>query len=95
MTGPPRPPAPVPLRTCWPRDSSRSGIPLGGQYRTVPRYTIDCREYCNDCSLSVQADTQDEVMAVALPHAIQVHGFTDSFETRDALREMMRPMVVA
>jgi predicted small metal-binding protein len=55
------------------------------------RKVIDCRDFPSDkeCSLTI-AGNEDEVMAVAVYHAMTAHGHTDSPALRSGLREMMK-----
>jgi uncharacterized protein DUF1059 len=56
------------------------------------RVVADCRLFPSDanCSLTI-AGTEDEVLAVAVRHAVSEHGHTDSPELRQQLRGMLRP----
>lgn len=54
------------------------------------RYSIDCREFPSDnnCSLTI-AGTEDEVLLVAVDHAVASHGHARSPELREMLRGAM------
>jgi predicted small metal-binding protein len=48
------------------------------------RKYIDCREFPSDmkCSVTIAADTDKELLEVAVQHACSVHGHKDSPELR-------------
>jgi hypothetical protein len=52
----------------------------------------DCRLFPSEknCSLTI-AGTEEEVLAVAIRHAVSEHGHADSPELRQQLRGMLRP----
>jgi predicted small metal-binding protein len=51
------------------------------------RKMIDCRRMPSErnCSLTISG-TEEEVLAIAVRHAVQEHGHTDSPELREKLR---------
>jgi Protein of unknown function (DUF1059) len=55
------------------------------------RKFVDCREYPSEknCSLKISG-TPDEVLAVAVQHAVASHGHKDSPELRESLRGALR-----
>jgi len=55
------------------------------------RKVIDCRDMPSDkdCTLTISG-REDEVMDVAVYHAMTAHGHSDSQELRQGLREMMK-----
>jgi predicted small metal-binding protein len=55
------------------------------------RKVIDCRDFPSEkeCSLSISG-SEDEVMAVAVYHAMTAHGHPDSPDLRSGLRDMMK-----
>jgi predicted small metal-binding protein len=59
----------------------------GGQKRKV----IDCRMYPSEknCSLKISG-TEEEVLNIAVRHAVQEHGHQDSQELRQQLKEMLK-----
>lgn len=63
----------------------------------MPRKFIDCREYASEkkCTVAISADTEDEILAVIVPHAVAVHGHKDTPEARKQLREMIKTGVPA
>jgi len=54
----------------------------------MTRKYIDCREYpsATNCTVAVSADTDDELLAAAVQHAVAVHGHEDTPELRTWLR---------
>ena len=59
----------------------------GGQKRKV----IDCRMYPSEknCTLKISG-TEDEVLNVAVRHAVQEHGHQNSAELRQQLKGMLQ-----
>ncbi|MBD3609853.1 MAG: DUF1059 domain-containing protein [Gammaproteobacteria bacterium] len=53
----------------------------------MSRYSIDCRETPSEqnCTVSIAADAEDELLEAAVQHAITVHGHTDSPELRQEM----------
>ena len=53
------------------------------------RKFIDCREFPSEskCSVTIAADTENELLDVAVQHAVSVHGHEDTPEFRQQLRE--------
>lgn len=57
----------------------------------MARKYIDCREYPEaKCSVTIFADTEDELLEAAMQHAITVHGYKDTPEVREQLRKSFR-----
>lgn len=58
----------------------------------MTRKYIDCREYPSDikCSVAISADSDDELLEVAVQHACAVHGYKDSAELRGEIRRMFK-----
>jgi predicted small metal-binding protein len=56
------------------------------------RKYIDCREFPSEshCSIAISADTEEELLTIAVQHAIASHGYTDSPELRTELRKLFR-----
>ena len=54
------------------------------------RVMIDCRNTPsqNNCSLCISG-TEEEVMAVAVPHAVHAHGHKDTAELREMIRNAL------
>ena len=58
----------------------------------MERYYLDCRDYPSEvkCSVAVSADTKEELVDVAMQHAVKVHGFKDTPENRENLIKMFK-----
>ena len=58
----------------------------------MSRRYIDCREFPSqsNCTVAISADSENELIAAAAQHAVQVHGHEDSPELRAQLREAVR-----
>jgi len=56
-----------------------------------PRKVIDCRLFPSDrnCTLAIWG-TEDEVLEVAVQHAVASHGHENSPELREKLRSLLR-----
>ena len=56
------------------------------------RKFIDCRDYPTDikCSLTLTADTEEELLDAALQHGIAVHGYQNTPSLRDELRKGLK-----
>jgi predicted small metal-binding protein len=57
----------------------------------MTRKYIDCREVPSDvkCSITIEADREDELIEAAAQHAVAVHGHADTPELRAQLRKSM------
>jgi predicted small metal-binding protein len=55
---------------------------------TSPRKMVDCRRMPSErnCSLTI-AGTEQEVLTVAVRHAIEEHGHSDTPELREMIRQ--------
>jgi predicted small metal-binding protein len=55
---------------------------------TVTRKVIDCRDFPSetDCTVAIAADTTDELLDVAVRHAVEKHGHDDTPELREMIR---------
>lgn len=58
----------------------------------MSRKYIDCREFPSamNCSVAIAADTENELLEVAVQHAVSVHQHTDSAELRKQIRAMIK-----
>jgi predicted small metal-binding protein len=56
------------------------------------RKFIDCREIPSEvkCSLTIAADSVDEVLNAAVLHAVAVHKETDTPRLREEIRSMIK-----
>jgi predicted small metal-binding protein len=55
----------------------------------MERKYIDCREVPSDskCTITIAADTEQELMDIAVLHAVQKHGHQDTPEFRQMLKQ--------
>jgi predicted small metal-binding protein len=58
----------------------------------VARKYIDCREFPSEmnCTIAISADSEEELLAAAVQHAVSVHGHNDSPEFRNQLRGIFK-----
>ena len=58
----------------------------------MARKYIDCREFPSEsnCSVAISADSEEELLEVAMQHATAVHGHNDTPETRSELRKLIK-----
>ena len=56
------------------------------------RMHIDCRNYPSDmnCTISISADSEKELLEAAVQHAVAVHGHKDTPDLRKALQSMLK-----
>ncbi|MBV8148863.1 MAG: DUF1059 domain-containing protein [Candidatus Eremiobacteraeota bacterium] len=62
----------------------------------MARKMIDCREFPseNKCTIAIAADTVDEILAVAVPHAVDGHGHADTPELREWIRQGIKEVAL-
>lgn len=58
----------------------------------MTRKYIDCREVPSDtkCTVTIAADSEKELMEVAVQHAVAVHGHKDTPEFRQMLTSAIK-----
>ena len=58
----------------------------------MSRKYIDCRDYpsTTNCTVSIFADDDAELLEVAVQHAVAVHGHVDAPELRAQLRQAFK-----
>lgn len=58
----------------------------------MTRHYVDCREYPSEmhCTVAIMADSEKELLEVAVQHAVSVHKHKDTPELRQQLRQMMK-----
>lgn len=58
----------------------------------MARKYIDCREYPSEmnCTVAIYADSDDELLEAAVQHGVKVHGYEDTPEFRQELRQMFK-----
>ncbi len=54
----------------------------------MARKYVDCRQFPSEmnCTVAISADTEKELMEVAVHHAVSVHGHKDTPEFRSQLK---------
>jgi predicted small metal-binding protein len=58
----------------------------------MARKYIDCREFPSEskCTVAISADSEKELLEIAMQHAAAVHGHEDTPETRGELRKLIK-----
>lgn len=58
----------------------------------MARKYIDCRQFPSEskCSVAISADSEKELLEIAMQHATAVHGHKDTPETRSQLRKLIK-----
>ena len=58
----------------------------------MARKYIDCRAFPSEtrCTVTIAADSENELLDVAVQHAVAVHGHQDTPEFRQQLREAIQ-----
>lgn len=58
----------------------------------MTRKFIDCREFPSDtnCTVAISADSEEELLRIAVEHACSVHGHTDTQELRTQIRQLFK-----
>ncbi|HWK01548.1 MAG TPA: DUF1059 domain-containing protein [Xanthobacteraceae bacterium] len=58
----------------------------------MQRKFVDCRAFPSEkkCTVAISADTEDELLEVAVQHAVSVHGHKDTPELRNMVRSIMQ-----
>lgn len=56
------------------------------------RKYVDCRQFPSEknCSVAISADSEKELMEVAMQHAVAVHGHKDTPEFRGQLKQAFK-----
>ena len=54
----------------------------------MARKYVDCRQFPSEtkCTVAISADTEKELMEIAVQHAVAVHGHKDTPEFRGQLK---------
>lgn len=57
----------------------------------MSRKYIDCREFpsATHCSVAISADSAEELLEVAVQHAVSIHKHSDSPELRSAIQGLI------
>ena len=55
----------------------------------MARKVIDCRDFPSEknCTIAIAADTEDELLDLAVLHAIDAHGHEDGADLRNHIRQ--------
>jgi len=63
----------------------------------MARKYIDCRNYPSEmnCTLSLAADNEDELLEAAVQHAVAVHGHDDTPELRRQIKSLLKEEATA
>lgn len=58
----------------------------------MTRKFIDCREFPSEknCSVTISADSEKELLEVAVQHAVSVHGHKDTPELREQVKHSIK-----
>ena len=58
----------------------------------MARKYIDCREYPSEmnCTVSLAADSDEELLEAAVQHAVAIHGHTDTPDLRKQLQALFK-----
>jgi predicted small metal-binding protein len=59
---------------------------------TMARKYVDCREVPSEskCTVAISADSEKELLEVAVQHAVKVHGHKDTAEFRQVLKQAIK-----
>lgn len=61
------------------------------EVKIMARKTIDCRDYPGvNCTVSIAADTEEELVAAVVEHGTRVHGYEDTAEFRAQILKDMK-----
>jgi len=54
----------------------------------MSRKYVDCREHPSEvkCSVAISADTEEELLEAVIQHGVKTHGFKDTPEFRETIR---------
>jgi predicted small metal-binding protein len=66
--------------------------PADARRQAMPRKYVDCREVPSEsrCTVAISADSEKELMQVAVEHAVKAHGHKDTPEFRQMLKKAMK-----
>ena len=58
----------------------------------MARRYIDCREFPSDmkCTVAISADSERELLDIAVQHAVATHGHKDTPEFREQLKQAFK-----
>jgi len=58
----------------------------------MARKYVDCREVPSEskCTVAISADSENELMEIAVQHAVHAHGHKDTAEFRQMLKKAIK-----
>ena len=58
----------------------------------MARKYVDCRQFPSEtkCTVAISADSEKELMEIAVQHAVAVHGHKDTPEFRGQLKQAIK-----
>jgi predicted small metal-binding protein len=58
----------------------------------MARKYVDCRQFPSEmnCTVAISADSEKELMEIAVQHAVTVHGHKDTPEFRTQLKQAIK-----
>ena len=58
----------------------------------MARKYVDCRQMPSEtkCTVTISADSEKELMGIAVQHAVAVHGHKDTPEFREQLKQAIK-----
>jgi predicted small metal-binding protein len=58
----------------------------------MTRKYVDCRQFPSEtkCTVAISADSEKELMEIAVQHAVAVHGHKDTPEFREQLKQTIK-----
>jgi predicted small metal-binding protein len=58
----------------------------------MARKYVDCRDFPSEsnCTVAISADSEKELMEIAVQHAVAVHGHADTPEFREQLKNAIK-----
>jgi predicted small metal-binding protein len=58
----------------------------------MARKYVDCRQFPSEmkCTVAISADSEKELMEIAVQHAVAVHGHKDTPEFRGQLKKVIK-----
>ena len=75
-----------------PQLSTQGLVLLAVQEVTMARKYVDCRDMPSQskCTVAISADSEKELIEVAVQHALKVHGHQDTAEFRQMLKQAIK-----
>jgi predicted small metal-binding protein len=65
---------------------------LEAKEEVMSRKYVDCREVPSEskCTVAISADSEKELIEIAVQHAVKVHGHQDTAEFRQMLKQAIK-----